>query len=217
MNIMTHEPMSPLDNAVKAEWDALRAEIATRDAQSFQLMTGSITVATGLLTLFAALAKNGGNFNMPIALYYVPFAIMLPAFYLILNNAHCSTRIAAYIEFYLEARSALEWEGAPRRFYTELRRDYGSRRFTERYGALPFEEVRVMYVVFLGLATLDALVFWTYGAWSSLGKNEAWLRPLLLAIPFVVFLDGAVRAFGRHSARERYADIWKSVSSQPSE
>jgi len=49
------------------------------DAQRFQLMTGSITVATGLLTLFAAPPKDSGNFSMPIALYYVPFAIMLPA------------------------------------------------------------------------------------------------------------------------------------------
>lgn len=105
---MTHEPTSVLDDTVKAEWDALRAEIATRDAQSFQLMTGSITVATGLLTLFATLAKDGDKLSMPIALYYVPFAIMLPALYLILNNAHCSTRVGAYIACYLEPRSALE-------------------------------------------------------------------------------------------------------------
>ena len=50
-------------------------------------MTGGVTVATGLLTLFTALAKDNGNFNMPVALYYVPFAIMLPALYLKLNNA----------------------------------------------------------------------------------------------------------------------------------
>lgn len=214
---MTHDATSPLDSAVKAEWDALRAEIATRDAQSFQLMTGSITVTTGLLTLFATFAKDSGSFSIPIALYYVPFAIMLPALYLILNNAHCSRRIGAYIECYLEPRSALEWEGALSRFYTKLDRDYRSRRWSERYGALPFEEARVMYVVFLGLTALDALVFWMYGAWGSLGSNAFLLRPFLLAIPFVVFFDAAARTFGRHSARRHYHNIWASVCAQRDE
>ena len=40
---MAHQSPAPLADAVKAEWDALRAEIATRDAQSFQLMTAPIS------------------------------------------------------------------------------------------------------------------------------------------------------------------------------
>lgn len=63
-----------------------------------------------------------------------------------------------------------------------------------------------MYVVFVGLGALDAFVFWTYGAWASFGDRSLWLRPLLLAIPFLFFLDAAVRTFGRHSARSHYPE-----------
>ncbi len=74
-----------------------------------------------------------------------------------------------------------------------------------------------MYVVFLGLTALDALVFWMYGAWGSLGSNAFLLRPFLLAIPFVVFFDAALRTFGPHSARRHYRNIWASVCAQRDE
>jgi hypothetical protein len=210
-----NKPDTSLNVAQKAEWDTLRDEIARRDAQSFQIMTGSITVVTGLLTLFFTLVKDTGPqvvqgvervIMLPTALYLIPFAIMLPALYLVINNAHAVTRIAGYIRTVLEPHTGLRWESALGDFYRKLR--------SPRWGAKPFEEAEVMFAVFVGLGLLNAVVFYVRGDWTWLpsGTLGQLIRWLLLAVPFPVYVDASHRLVGKRSARNRYLEVWKQVA-----
>jgi hypothetical protein len=166
-----------------------------------------------LLTLFFTLAKDTGPqglegtervITLPIALYFIPFAIMIPALYLVINNAHAVTRIAGYIRAELEPRSGLRWEGGLAKLYGKLGR--------ERWGAGPLEESHLMFVVFVALAGLNALVFYYRGDWLGV---RGWTEALLLLAPFLAFADPLRRLLDSTSCLTRYCDVWEAVVDRP--